>query len=211
LLPLGGIEVPISPACTGTIWRADSICRVGRHPNKCPIECVVNPQQPQTLPPWRDAVAVGRREHDLGNSTLPTAARTLTVAFVARMPEKRLSASLSGCAGRTTTATHTARIAAARPSTWPGVRTVRRAGAAKPAATLFALHRMPLRAYVMAVAIFCNEVKGKSMLALSSRSRDAIDGLRLGALNARSAGARGSSNRCRAERGKCWGISHIRA
>ena len=26
---------------------------------------------------------------------------------------------------------------------------------------------MPLRAYLMAVAIFCNEVKGKSMLALS--------------------------------------------
>jgi transposase-like protein len=33
--------------------------------------------------------------------------------------------------------------------------------------TLFASHKMPLRAYLMAVAIFCNEVKGKSMLALS--------------------------------------------
>ena len=33
--------------------------------------------------------------------------------------------------------------------------------------TLFAFHKMPLRAYLMAVAIFCNEVKGKSMLALS--------------------------------------------
>lgn len=33
--------------------------------------------------------------------------------------------------------------------------------------TLFAFHKMPLRAYLMAVAIFCNQVKGKSMLALS--------------------------------------------
>ena len=33
--------------------------------------------------------------------------------------------------------------------------------------TLFAFHKMPLRSYLMAVAIFCNEVKGKSALALS--------------------------------------------
>src|SRR5262245_60817760 len=33
--------------------------------------------------------------------------------------------------------------------------------------TLFAFHKMPLRSYLMAVAIFMNEVKGKSMLALS--------------------------------------------
>src|SRR5258705_4181451 len=33
--------------------------------------------------------------------------------------------------------------------------------------TLFASRKMPLRAYLMAVAIFINEVKGKSMLALS--------------------------------------------
>jgi transposase-like protein len=33
--------------------------------------------------------------------------------------------------------------------------------------TLFAFHKMPLRAYLLAVAIFCNEVKGKSMLAMS--------------------------------------------
>src|SRR3977135_1885860 len=33
--------------------------------------------------------------------------------------------------------------------------------------TLFASRKLPLRAYLMAVAIFCNEVKGKSMLALS--------------------------------------------
>jgi transposase-like protein len=33
--------------------------------------------------------------------------------------------------------------------------------------TLFAFHKMPLPAYLLAVAIFCNEVKGKSMLAMS--------------------------------------------
>ena len=35
--------------------------------------------------------------------------------------------------------------------------------------TLFASHKLPLRGYLAAVAIFCNEVKGKSMLA---KSRD---------------------------------------
>lgn len=33
--------------------------------------------------------------------------------------------------------------------------------------TLFAFHKLPLRMYLAAVAIFCNEVKGKSMLAMS--------------------------------------------
>jgi transposase-like protein len=33
--------------------------------------------------------------------------------------------------------------------------------------TLFASHKMPLRDYLLAIVIFCNEVKGKSMLALS--------------------------------------------
>ena len=33
--------------------------------------------------------------------------------------------------------------------------------------TLFAHHKMPLRTYLAAIAIFCNEVKGKSALALS--------------------------------------------
>src|SRR5579862_6703188 len=35
------------------------------------------------------------------------------------------------------------------------------------AGTLFASHKLPLRCYLAAIAIFCNEVKGKSMLALS--------------------------------------------
>jgi transposase-like protein len=34
-------------------------------------------------------------------------------------------------------------------------------------ATLFASHKLPLRCYLAAIAIFCNEVKGKSALALS--------------------------------------------
>src|ERR1700739_809248 len=33
--------------------------------------------------------------------------------------------------------------------------------------TLFASRKMPIRAYLMAIAVFVNEVKGKSMLALS--------------------------------------------
>ncbi|MDB5480158.1 MAG: family transposase [Caulobacteraceae bacterium] len=33
--------------------------------------------------------------------------------------------------------------------------------------TLFASHKLPLRFYLAAIAIFCNEVKGKSMLAMS--------------------------------------------
>ena len=33
--------------------------------------------------------------------------------------------------------------------------------------TLFHSRKMPLRGYLMAIAIFCNEVKGKSMLAMS--------------------------------------------
>jgi transposase-like protein len=33
--------------------------------------------------------------------------------------------------------------------------------------TLFHAHKLPLKAYLLAIAIFCNEVKGKSMLALS--------------------------------------------
>ena len=33
--------------------------------------------------------------------------------------------------------------------------------------TLFASHKLPLRGYLAAIAVFCNEVKGKSTLALS--------------------------------------------
>ena len=40
--------------------------------------------------------------------------------------------------------------------------------------TLFASHKLPLRDYLAAIAIFCNEVKGKSALALSPRSGPVI-------------------------------------
>lgn len=33
--------------------------------------------------------------------------------------------------------------------------------------TLFGSHKLPLRGYLAAIAVFCNEVKGKSALALS--------------------------------------------
>ena len=33
--------------------------------------------------------------------------------------------------------------------------------------TLFASHKLPLRGYLAAIAIFCNEVKGKTALAIS--------------------------------------------
>ena len=33
--------------------------------------------------------------------------------------------------------------------------------------TLFASHKLPLKGYLAAIAVFCNEVKGKSALALS--------------------------------------------
>jgi hypothetical protein len=32
--------------------------------------------------------------------------------------------------------------------------------------TLFASHKLPLKGYLAAIAIFCNEIKGKSALAL---------------------------------------------
>jgi hypothetical protein len=40
--------------------------------------------------------------------------------------------------------------------------------------TLFAFHKLPLRGYLAAIATFCNEVKGKSALAIS---RDGADNL----------------------------------
>jgi hypothetical protein len=33
--------------------------------------------------------------------------------------------------------------------------------------TLFASHKLPMKSYLLAIAVFCNEVKGKSMLAFS--------------------------------------------
>ncbi len=39
--------------------------------------------------------------------------------------------------------------------------------ARRPSGALFAFHKMPLRIYLAAIVIFCNEVKGKSALAPS--------------------------------------------
>jgi len=55
--------------------------------------------------------------------------------------------------------------------------------------TLFASHKLPLRCYLAAIAIFCNEVKGKSALALSARSKRLLQvRLRVAAPAARSDG-----------------------
>ena len=68
-----------------------------------------------------------------------------------------------------------ARIVAALTLTIAVARTVHRASAADAcgkdfsvtSGTLFASHKLPLRMYLAAIAIFVNEVKGKSALALS--------------------------------------------
>jgi len=59
----------------------------------------------------------------------------------------------------------------------PGIVGIRVAGAAAgtlvlllpslTCGTLFAWHKLPLRSCLLGVAVFCNEVKGKSMLALA--------------------------------------------
>src|SRR4051794_30647697 len=49
----------------------------------------------------------------------------------------------------------------AEPNIPPPTKNIRVSG------TLFASHKLPLRGYLAAIAIFCNEVKGKSALALS--------------------------------------------
>jgi transposase-like protein len=106
---------------------------------------------------------------------LSAAARTLTVASVARMPEAEVERVFirlrwqdndgnvycphCGC-----TTVYLAR----RPNGTPRWRCKAcRKDFSVTSGTLFAFHKLPLRAYLMAVAIFCNEVKGKSMLALS--------------------------------------------
>src|SRR5258708_301457 len=85
---------------------------------------------------------------------------------------KRLSAI---CAGPVRTASRHARLAAtsrfgiaAAPMALRAFDAPRVAKAFRSlAASLFDSHKLPLRGYLAAVAVFCNEVKGKSMLALS--------------------------------------------
>ena len=106
---------------------------------------------------------------------LSAAARTLTVASVARMPEEQIERTFvrlrwqdnegkAYCPHCGCTTVYLAR----RPNGAPRWRCKAcRKDFSVTSGTLFAFHKMPLRAYLMAVAIFCNEVKGKSMLALS--------------------------------------------
>ena len=102
----------------------------------------------------------------------------LSLASVARMSDEQVERVSTGFSGglTMTAASLSARTAAARPSTWLGGRTVRPAGAAKPAGRISALpparcsrsmRCSPRPDPIPLVAIFCNEVKGKSMLALS--------------------------------------------
>jgi transposase-like protein len=106
---------------------------------------------------------------------LSAAARTLTVASVARMPEEEVERVFirlrwqdndgnAYCPHCGCTTVYMARRKNGAPR-WRCKAC--RKDFSVTSGTLFAFHKMPLRAYLMAVAIFCNEVKGKSMLALS--------------------------------------------
>ena len=106
---------------------------------------------------------------------LSPAARTLTLASVARMSDEEAEhvfvklrwASNNGdayCPHCGCTTVYMAR----RPNGAPRWRCKAcRKDFSVTSGTLFAFHKMPLRSYLMAIAIFANEVKGKSMLAMS--------------------------------------------
>jgi ISXO2-like transposase domain len=106
---------------------------------------------------------------------LTAAARTLTLASVARMSDGRGRAGLCPSPvrqqqrGRLLPALRLPDgYACRRPNGAPRWRCKAcRKDFSVTSGTLFAFHKLPLRAYLMAVAIFANEVKGKSMLALS--------------------------------------------
>ena len=76
--------------------------------------------------------------------------------------------------------------------------------------TLFAFHKLPLQTYLAATVIFCNEVKGKSALALSRGLGRAVqDGLGAGPQAARGDGDRGArlqAGRRRQDGGGGWGL-----
>jgi transposase-like protein len=106
---------------------------------------------------------------------LTAAARTLTLASIARMSDEQAErvfvrlrfASNNGDAFCPHCGCPTV-YACRRPNGAPRWRCKAcRKDFSVTSGTLFAFHKMPLRSYLMAVAIFANEVKGKSMLALS--------------------------------------------
>ena len=106
---------------------------------------------------------------------LSAAARTLTLASVARMSDEEAERVFIRLRWSDNDGNAYCPHCGCQTSTPVAGRTVRRAGAAKPAARISALPparcsrstRCRCGAYLMAVAIFANEVKGKSMLALS--------------------------------------------
>ena len=102
--------------------------------------------------------------------------RSLSIAQVMRMSDEEALKPLSSrSGGRRPTVSPSAQVADALSVMKLAVRTVLCAGAARLAeadftvtsGTLFASHKLPLRRYLAAIAIFMNEVKGKSALALS--------------------------------------------
>jgi hypothetical protein len=78
-----------------------------------------------------------------------------------------------GCAGLRPMASPYVRTAAARPAMTVGAARIcwRCQGCggdfSVTSGTLFAWHKLPLKTYLLSIVLFCNEVKGKSMLALS--------------------------------------------
>src|SRR6478672_12569493 len=106
---------------------------------------------------------------------LSAAARTLTLASVARMSDEeaervfmRLRWADNGGNAYCSHCGCTTIYMARRPSGSARWRCKAcRKDFSVTSGTLFAFHKMPLRSYLMAIAIFANEVKGKSMLALS--------------------------------------------
>jgi hypothetical protein len=60
------------------------------------------------------------------------------------------------------------RLRAPPPEGWPSLSLQSlREGFFNHCGTLFASHKLPLRGYLAGMSVFCNEVKGKSALALS--------------------------------------------
>jgi transposase-like protein len=106
---------------------------------------------------------------------LSSAARTLTLASVVRMSDEEVERTFirlrwAGSDGKPICphcgcpTVYMAR----RPNGAPRLRCKAcRKDFSLTSGTLFAFHKMPLWSYLLAVAIFANEVKGKSMLALS--------------------------------------------
>ncbi len=106
---------------------------------------------------------------------LSAKARTLSIGQVMRMTDVQAETVFASIRWAETDGKAVARIAAAQ----TGYEARRPTGALRfrckacrkdfslTSGTLFAFHKMPLRTYLAAIVIFCNEVKGKSALALS--------------------------------------------